>query len=67
LMSEEFCRLAIKNNGLALKDIPDKFKTKELCFEAVKQDGRALNYVDVSKLTKEEYTELCRLSLEKGR
>jgi len=38
--------------------------TKELCFTAVKQNGSALNYIDASKLTKEEYAEICRLALE---
>jgi hypothetical protein len=42
--------------------VPDKFKTKELFFTAVEKDCNALKYVDVSKLSSEEYTEICRIS-----
>jgi hypothetical protein len=46
--SEEFkniCLEAVKQNGCALKYVPENLKTKELCLEAVKQDGYALKYV----------------------
>jgi hypothetical protein len=38
--------------------------TKELIFAAVQQDSRALKYADVSKLSAEEYTEVCRIAFE---
>jgi hypothetical protein len=65
-MSEEFFRLAVNNDGKALEYVPNKYKTRELFFDAVKQNGHALKFVDVSKLTKDEYTEICRLSLERN-
>jgi len=66
----ELCVEALQNYklralGMVLEYVPEKFKTKELCFEAVREDGHALTFVDVGKLTKEEYTEICRLSLER--
>jgi len=63
-MSEEICRLAVSNFGEALKLVPEEFKTKEVFFAAVREDCHMLNYVDVGKLSKEEYTEICRLAFE---
>jgi hypothetical protein len=57
--------MAVASYGTALEFVPDEYKTKELFFAAVKQDGHALKFVDVSKLTKEEYSELCRLAFER--
>jgi hypothetical protein len=63
-MSEEFCRFAVNTHGKALEFVPEQYRTKELFFTAVRQNGRALKYVDVNKLTGEEYTEICRLAFE---
>jgi hypothetical protein len=62
--NEKLCRLAVENNGRTLEFVPDRFKTKELMFIAVRQDKRSLKYTDVEKLTKSEYTELCRAAFE---
>jgi hypothetical protein len=66
LATEEFFHLVVSNNGIALALVPDEFKTKELFFTAVKQNGKALKFVDVNKLTSKEYTEICRISFERG-
>jgi len=42
--------------------VPEKFKTKEICFIAVKNNGNALKYVDIDLLTAQEYTEICKLA-----
>jgi hypothetical protein len=38
--------------------------TKELIFAAVRNTGWALRHVDFSKLTAEEYSQICRLAFE---
>jgi hypothetical protein len=53
----------VNNYGLELKWVPDKFKTKELLFAAVRQNGLALKYVDVNLLTRDEYTSICKASM----
>jgi hypothetical protein len=44
--------------------VPDNYQTNALFFAAVKLNGHALKFVDVSRLTREEYAEICRLSFE---
>lgn len=41
-MSQKFCNLVIKKNGLALKYIPKEYKTPELCKMAVKNNRFAI-------------------------
>ncbi len=41
----ELCLRAVKQNGLALQFINDKFKEEHLCFVAVYQNGLALQFV----------------------
>ena len=36
---------AVKGDGLALRYVPEKLKTKELCLTAVRQNSKALKYV----------------------
>lgn len=48
------CLEAVKKEGQFLKNLEEKFQTKELCLEAVKQDGYALQYV-----VKEQTSEIC--------
>ena len=50
----------IYENGFALKDVPEEFKTKELCELAVKKDGDALAYVPEELKTKE----LCKVAVK---
>jgi hypothetical protein len=70
-VGRELCRLAVSNYGKALEFVPWErlnlpvAATKELIFTAVKQDGKALRYVDMNTLTAEEYTELCRIAMER--
>jgi uncharacterized membrane protein YecN with MAPEG domain len=66
--TEELCRLAVSSYGKALEHVPwgllnlSVSATKELFFSAIKQDGMALKYVDLSKLSPEEYTEICKIA-----
>jgi hypothetical protein len=62
-MSEEMCLLAVSNHGMALEYVPKEFMTKELCFAAVQQDREALKFTDVSLLSAEEYTAICRIAM----
>jgi hypothetical protein len=39
------CLSAVQKNGLALKDVPEKFKTDEICLAAIQSDARAVQYV----------------------
>jgi len=49
-------------SSTALKYVPEKFKTAELCMEAVKQDGNALLYVPKNLWT----AELCLEAVKKS-
>lgn len=49
----ERCMAAVKQNGNALKCIPQRIHTVELCLEAVKNDGNSLRYVHKKILTYE--------------
>ena len=41
----ELCRITLKNCGMCLKSIPEKYRTKELCAIALNNNGFALQYV----------------------
>jgi hypothetical protein len=62
-MTEEICLLAVSSYGKALEYVPEEFMTKELCFAAVQQNRKALKYTDVSLLSAEEYTAICRIAM----
>jgi hypothetical protein len=47
--------------------VPEQFKTKEMFFDAVREDGKALKNIDKDKLTGSEYTEICWAALERAR
>ena len=51
----------VRGDGEALKDVPEEFKTEELCLEAVRKDGLALQFVPWGQLnlTVSEKVELC--------
>ena len=55
--TEEQALAAIKKTYIALKYIPKKFKTAELCFIAVHWDSRAIKYVPKKLITDEIYFE----------
>ena len=44
-LKEKLFMLAVKNQGEMPSHVPEKYKTLELCFEAVKQDENAFAYV----------------------
>lgn len=43
----EYCRIAVKANGLALQHVPDEIKKtdREMCLDGVKEFGAALKYI----------------------
>lgn len=45
---KEFALLSVKNDGLALKYIPDFMTDKDAVLEAIKQNGNAIKYADNS-------------------
>jgi len=49
-------------SSTVLRYVPEKFRTEELCLEAVKQDGRALLYVPKKFWT----AELCMMAVKKN-
>jgi predicted SAM-dependent methyltransferase len=53
---EELCHVAVKQNGLAIKSIPEIFIASELCMEAVKQNGLALKFVPSAYKTIKYYS-----------
>lgn len=44
---------AIKQNGKALKYVPDKYKSENTCWTAIMQDGLALEFVPINIMSKE--------------
>ena len=55
--TEELCRLAVQQNGLALKYV--KNQTEEICKLAVQQNVYALEYVKI-----EQTEEICKLAVQ---
>ena len=43
-----------------LEDVPDQFKTQQMCDKAVKKDPRLLKYVPEQFITQEMYDEVIR-------
>ena len=58
----ELCKLAVKQNGIALQYIPLNILTDELCEIAVRQNGYALKYVPKNKKT----SELCEIAIRQN-
>ena len=52
-LSYEICLEAVKQNGDALRYVPEELKTSEICLAAVEQDGWALLYVPEDLKTSE--------------
>lgn len=56
LVTADLCQIAVQQNGLALACIVEKYPDKlsdEMIYEAVKNDGLAIEYVPRDKITKE--------------
>jgi len=63
--SDFYARWLIEAETLSPFDqIIPELMIEEIYRKAVKIDANVLNFADVSKLFKEEYSELCRLALE---
>lgn len=56
-LSHELCMKAVCQNGLAIKDVPEKFHTPQLYLEAVKQNVITLEHV-------EQTQSLCDVTVE---
>jgi hypothetical protein len=67
IKTEGMCLEAVKQNGMALKYVPDKLKTAELCFDAVKRNGVAVKYIPAGLKTEVLKTaELCLKAAKQG-
>jgi len=55
ITNEEEALAAVRNRDMALRFVPENFKTAELCLEAVKSNGHALDDVPEEYMT----VELC--------
>jgi hypothetical protein len=64
LKTEEFYLCCVRINGAYLQDVPEHLRSYELCLEAVKNNGNALEFVDANMLSTEEYKEICGISGE---
>lgn len=58
----EYYRRKVLANPFNIKEVPDEFKTPELCKIAVEEDGMALKYVPDKLKT----PELCKIAVEDG-
>ena len=56
----DLCKIAVTQDGNALKFVPDYLLTKEICVTAIKQNPLALQYVGAILQT----TELCELAVK---
>ena len=65
ITNEEEALTAVRQDGYALKYVPEKFKTAELCLEAVKQDGMASQYVPEELRTVELCVKMVKSMIER--
>ncbi len=61
-LTDTICKLAVQQNGLALKYIKYKYKTEDICKLAVQQNGLALQFVDFESRT----DEICKLAVQQN-
>jgi hypothetical protein len=47
--TEELCRQAVSEDGLALEFVPEHLRRSKICLIAVKQNGMALEFVPGQK------------------
>jgi hypothetical protein len=60
VISEDFFRAAMEQDGLNLSYVPKQYKTVEVCLAAVKQNGLAIRSVPPLRLTREIVREAAR-------
>ena len=58
-ITEEICKLAVRQNGLSLKYV--KEQTEEICKSVVQQNGISLDYVKI-----EQTEEICKLAVQQN-
>lgn len=63
--SESACLSAVNGHWYMLKHIDPRFKTYKACMRAVRQSGRALQFVEKGALKKEELFEICKEAVRK--
>ena len=51
--TEEMCLAAVKNNGRAIRYVPQEFLSKQIQSTALKQNGLAVKYIQTEKLSEE--------------
>jgi hypothetical protein len=59
------CRVAVSEHWYMLKYVEPRFKTLEVCVNAVSQSGRALQFVEKGDLEKKELFEICQKAVRK--
>lgn len=57
---DELCLAAVRNHGLALKEVPDNIKTANVCLEAVRQTGKAIRWLPQQFQSEAVYLEAIR-------
>ena len=57
--TEEMCKIAVQENGLALQYVHEKNKTEEICKLAVQQNQNALQYVPNKNKTEQSCYQDC--------
>jgi hypothetical protein len=55
LLTDDFCKLAVQQNGYLLEYVPPEKRSDEMCKLAVQQNGHAFEYVPLEKRSDEIY------------
>jgi hypothetical protein len=61
-LTADFFLKVVEKKGRALKLVPEKYRSKAVLAAALKQDGAALEYVEPSSISAEDYRELCKIA-----
>lgn len=65
ILTKSFYNDLVNENGLLLYKVPVKFIDKEICINAISNNGNAIKDVPFIKFTFEEYLDLCILAIKK--
>lgn len=62
-LTYDLCATAVRNNGLNLQYVPERFKDSQMCALAVSENGEALSDVPATILTGAEGYKICLLAV----
>lgn len=62
-LTYDLCATAVRNNGLNLQYVPERFKDSQMCALAVSENGEALSDVPAAILTGAEGYEICLMAV----